>query len=330
MALAAVQLLAEDMHGGITFNFELKAPAALSLLTFGERGVAALVESARRTPTSKNVSLCLSLLSHAANGNLPRILVSFTKDDSLISKAQSVVTDSQAVRDAARTQLVSFILSIEDDESAMSHVGAELSNAFIGNNRAALELFRALAARSLAVSRLTLETYEQLIINKADDEPSFQQFFEQHPQLLDPMALDVWPTPDLAGARKPDFVIRRIDDSYLIVEIEVPGKQLMTAANQLGAWATQAIAQATEYHEFLVQRFPLAVAHFPQFSDPDCLVVIGVESALNIEQRSALARDNASRKQLRVVGFDWLGKRAESILKNIVTAPISSHKLRMA
>ncbi len=60
-ALAAVQLLAEDMYGGETFNFELKAPPALALLRWGEQGLDALVEMATRSPTSKNISICLSL-----------------------------------------------------------------------------------------------------------------------------------------------------------------------------------------------------------------------------------------------------------------------------
>ena len=52
-------LLFEDMYGGMTFNFELKAPAAWELACWGEQGLDQLVAATLKAPTSKNVSLCL-------------------------------------------------------------------------------------------------------------------------------------------------------------------------------------------------------------------------------------------------------------------------------
>src|SRR5713101_3942773 len=82
-ALAAVQLLAEDMYGGFTYNFEVKAPAAFALIAFAQPGLRALVEMAMRTPTSKNKSLCLTILSAVAATSLPRILTELTRDDQI-------------------------------------------------------------------------------------------------------------------------------------------------------------------------------------------------------------------------------------------------------
>ena len=45
--LTAVQLLAEDMYGRITFNFELKCPAAWCFVAWREQGLQALLEMAR-------------------------------------------------------------------------------------------------------------------------------------------------------------------------------------------------------------------------------------------------------------------------------------------
>jgi hypothetical protein len=53
-ALRAVQMLFEDMYGGFTFNYELKAAAAWCLMQWGETGLEALLEGAYRTPKSKN------------------------------------------------------------------------------------------------------------------------------------------------------------------------------------------------------------------------------------------------------------------------------------
>jgi hypothetical protein len=75
--LAATQRLFEDMYGGITYNFEMKAPAAACLICWGKEGIKALVEGARRTPASKNNSITVQLLSAVAGGKIPTLFTSF-------------------------------------------------------------------------------------------------------------------------------------------------------------------------------------------------------------------------------------------------------------
>jgi hypothetical protein len=55
VGLAAMQRLSEDMYGRITFNTELKAPAAYCLVAWGVAGLDAIVEAAKRTPELKNI-----------------------------------------------------------------------------------------------------------------------------------------------------------------------------------------------------------------------------------------------------------------------------------
>jgi len=38
------------------------------------------------------------------------------------------------------------------------------------------------------------------------------------------MAVQIWPQPNVLGSKFPDFVVRRADDSYIVVEIETPAK----------------------------------------------------------------------------------------------------------
>ena len=68
-ALLCVSRLFEDMYGGFTLNYELKAPAAWELACWGQRGIDQLVDATIKAPTSKNVSLCLDILSHFAAGD---------------------------------------------------------------------------------------------------------------------------------------------------------------------------------------------------------------------------------------------------------------------
>ena len=144
------------------------------------------------------------------------------------------------------------------------------------------------------------------------------------------MALDVWSKPNLHGAAEPDFVIRRFDGTYLVVEIETPGKALVTNDAQLSAHTTHAITQALHYREFLVRRSTDASNTFPQFQTPDCLVVIGLERPPNTRQQQTLGLENNIRAGLRIVGFDWLVERARTLTRNLVEGHIDVRRVRMS
>jgi hypothetical protein len=59
------------------------------------------------------------------------------------------------------------------------------------------------------------------------------------------------------------------------------------------------------------------------------MVVLGLERELTSEQRRALALENDNRRQIRIVGFDWIAERAERILQNMIFANIAVRPLRM-
>lgn len=326
--LACVRRLFEDMYGGYTFNFELKAPAACTLMVWGEAGVQSLVDATRVNPTSKNVSLCLQLLSSLAAGTRPPTLV-FVRVPELAGRIELACAPSAGLAEECRRQLVELVLSFDSDEDVASYVGSRFS-AFWGEDSvsAAKELFAALSARWISVSKPVLEQYERLIVQQGDSEPAFQRFLTEHPLLLDPMAAQVWTQPSLFGSRLPDFVVRRADDSYTVVEIERPSKPLVTGGGQLSADVTHAEQQAADYRSYLMQHFGDAQRHFPNFDDPDCLVVIGLERTLDLRQKAALKDANRHRHRLRIVGFDWLAERAR-VAGNLTRHRVQVTGLRM-
>lgn len=329
--LIATQHLFEDMYDGITYNYDMKAPAAICLICWEKNGIRALVEAARRTASFKNNLIALQLLSGFAAGSVPMFFATFLTSD-LLSILKPYL-ESAELRIFARQQLTEFVLSLADDDEAATAVGSvfqQLALAPPNANAAAIrELFGALATRWLTVSKPTLDSYRDLIRTHPDQEPQFQAFFERVPQLLDPFALALWPRPDLHGAKEPDFVVKRADGTYLIVEIETPAKALVTTGLQITAETTHAVTQAMQYRAFLLERFQEANKYFPDFRDPDCLVVIGLEKQLSPEQQRALALENSNRKELRIVGFDWIAERSERILQNMISANIAVRPMRM-
>jgi hypothetical protein len=96
----------------------------------------------------------------------------------------------------------------------------------------------------------------------------------------------------------------------------------MTQADQPSAYVTQAVRQVNDYRSFLLERLVEARHFFPHIDDPDCLVVIGLENQLLPSQASALQQENRSRNKLRIVGFDWILRRARAVLTNVTTAKV--------
>ena len=323
-ALMCITRMFEDMYGGITFNFELKAPPAWELACCGERGLDQLVDATLKTPTSKNVSLCLQILTLLSAGDDFSVAPVFC-DEPRRAKLHALLRANPALRIYARSKLLAFLLSVEDEDELLEMVSTGFSRAAFSPTSGtgpAKELFAALSARWLTISEPLLRRYESLIADRPDDEPAFQAFFTEHPQVLDPMAAEVWAQPNLHGAQRPDFVIRRFDNSYVVVEIETPAKQLVTSTNQMSAWVTHAVAQAAEYRRF-IERLPTAQTHFPHLDQVTCLVVIGLEHALNANQQQALRNYNREHYGLQVVGFDWLARRGRAIRENLIKTGVS-------
>ena len=316
--MVAVQLLARDMYGGFTYNWQLKAPAAYCLMAWREAGLKALVENAMEKPTSKNYSLAFQVLSSTAGGNEPRSVGSFVSDVQLRETVSTSVGDWKDLSSKARSHLHELMLSIEGDDEAGIYASTSLMGLSIQDSSAIAHLSHALALRTTALGPRVLANYDDLLARASDDESAFQEFFQRHPLLLDSRAFQVWSKPDLHGQFEPDFVLRTYDNSYVIVEIETPAKLLVTKRGKISAHATHAIDQVLEYQDHLRVHISEASAFFPQFTPPTGLAVVGRESPLSAKQKNVLRMENQSRPEIRIVGFDQLAAATKAVTSNVI------------
>ena len=326
--LVAVQRLARDMYGGMTYNMELKAPAAYCLPVWGERGLDALVENALNEAEIKNFALAFRILSPFAGGEFPSAAAGRINENSLLQKIISEC-DPAALRGPAKKSLNRLVMSFSNPEEIGLYAGLALQTMALKERDAIGPLFKALSLRWLAVGLPQIAEYEALIADSPTDEKAFHSYIERNPLLLDPLALRVWSKPDLHGKKEPDFVIQRTDNSYVVVEIETPAKALVTGQGQISAETTHAITQVLEYKSFLTERFTDASNTFPHFSIPEGLVVVGMEGSLNASQRAALRRENENRPRVRIIGFDALAERTKAITQNVIESSIDVDTARL-
>jgi hypothetical protein len=315
-AIEHVRRLFADDYDGQTFKWEFKEPAGAALLAWGDVGVEEIKRAFMDNDSYANRTLVFDILAAAATGKGPTTVeLSASKD--LWAQIAASGELPLSVQQAARGALVDLVLSVEAIDDVASLIGGVLQRQSFRDDGAAVELIRAASSRWLAIGGPVLDGFRELIATSAHDEPAFQRFLEANPQLLDPMAIEVWPEPNLFGSRKPDFVVKRSDGSYLVVEIECPGKTLITRAGHPSADVTHAEHQVTDYRNYMLRHIGNVKDVFPGFSDPDCLVVVGLESNLAAEQKEVLASLNGARHRVKVVGFDWLLQRAERVAKNV-------------
>jgi Shedu protein SduA, C-terminal len=202
-----------------------------------------------------------------------------------------------------------LILSLQTDDLLIP-LSQSFMHLSLGAEDLAKELVLSIGVKWLRFGQPALDRYERMLTENANDEPAFQGFFCEFPKFLDLMAIQVWSQPDFHCALEADFVVRWADDSYLVVEIECPGKPLLTKAGQFSQAATHAEKQVLDYESFLSERIAEARTHFPNYQRADCLAVVGLERSLREQQRQDLDPADARRQNLNVVGFDWLLQRA--------------------
>ena len=316
--LLAVKLLACDAYGDSSMSLVAKAPAAYCLLAWKQTGLDTLVEVGLDESDSGNFMLALELLSCAAEGQEPQMMRSWLSDNQLFEAVSHSVGNWMDLASEARSHLHELVLSTEDDRHLTLWGGISLMNLSTRDSYAAKNLIHALALRSIAVGPRILAQYSRLMAEEGNNEPLFQSFFQRHPLLLDPRAFQVWGKPDFHGRLEPDFLIRTYDNNYVVVEIETPAKRLITQNGQLSAYATHAIDQVLEYQDYLRNHSKAARKIFPHFNTLTGLVVVGLESSLNAKQEDVLRRENQSRSEIRIVGFDVLADTANAVTRNVI------------
>lgn len=302
-------------HAAEHRELEIKGPCIAALACWGDDGFKRAVDNALKDSTSKNISGAIKLLAAIASDRPITAESCFIRDATCLDDINQYVlaNDLSAL---ARRRLSELIMSIPESDLLIP-LGAAFTQVAIADQGIAAEIVSAIGSKWLGFGPRELDAFENLLRERPEDEPSLHEFFERNPQMLDPMAVQVWSKPDFHGFREPDFLIRRSDDTYVVIEIENANKALITQADQPSSFVTQAVKQANEYRNFLAERIVESRRHFPGLHDPDALVIIGLERKLTTSQLEALKQENRSRAKLRIVGFDWILQRSRAVLSNV-------------
>lgn len=218
---------------------------------------------------------------------------------------------NETVRIHAREVLDEIIVTSKENLSLFSKIMTLASNEANKNqvtggvNEFAEHVMKVFAAGSITVSTSVLEDFESLVSRDLPEE-RYQEFLKSAPNVLDPLAAEVIPKHRLGDDYITDFVIRRHDRRYLVVEIEKPQDRIFTARNDFTAEFSHAMGQVLDFQGWVTERADYARSKLPNIENPRGLLVMGRRSALTEYQEKKLRRWCINSNSIEVATFDDL------------------------
>jgi hypothetical protein len=283
----------------------------------GIKGIVRLGEAAIKENSYRPINNITRLLSHISSRSLADFIYGKLQLRSItrLDLANENFKGDEWITTAKKV-LIDVVMSVETEEKFPIGITNNLSWPF--NENAAEHIFAALIARWFNFSSIGLSAFSNLIESQKR-EIDYHNFLTSNPYILEPFHAQIWSKPKFGEDLIPDFLIRSMDNTYTVVEIEQADFPILTKAGELSAKTTHAKRQAMDFRDWAINNHLYAAQKYPGIYRPYCLVVIGKESDLNQMQFQRLKQENESAQGiLKIVGFDWLLNRAKATLENMV------------
>ena len=168
-----------------------------------------------------------------------------------------------------------------------------------------------------------LSKFDALLNNQPEKEEDLHQYILAHPILLDPFMIELRNKHELGSEFITDFVIRRINNDYVLVEIENSTDKLFRQDGSFTSNLMKAIAQVRDFQAWIIDNLPYAQTKLPGIRHPDGIVVIGRRKDLSTGMIKRLDEENFSRRgHIKILTYDDLLDQARVVYKNMLEVPI--------
>jgi hypothetical protein len=291
--------------------------AALALLRRGAQGVEALGRAFRTAPGVIYATAVIETLWYAAKGLTPPPMLragAGSRIGSPVFGADMLVAAQRAIREILSECLV-------DENRSICLVQFMMDQVMTSSEPESLaQVIDVLAEGRIKLTRGLLEEYEALI-GSALDEETYQKFLMMHPVFLDPLAAEVIPKGKLGLEHVTDFVVRRHDNIYLLVEIEKPQDRIFTATNDFTAQFTHAFGQVIDFLRWVEKNAEYARQRMPDIASPIGMLIMGQRRSLSADNLEKLRYFAANCGSVEVLAFDDLLVRTRTLYASVFRRP---------
>jgi hypothetical protein len=158
--------------------------------------------------------------------------------------------------------------------------------------------------------------FEKLVYAQNSLEPTFQDFLEKNYWIWGFEYIEAIPKRQLGGKHEIDFLLKRIDGKWEIVEIERSNLRLFTRKLDPTKELSHAMQQVRNYQSFCMRNYGyLSSEDKLDIFAPKAYVIIG--NALSDSEKKTLDELNRSLSFLEVHTYEYLLTRAKSFIKTI-------------
>ncbi|NMF28833.1 Shedu anti-phage system protein SduA domain-containing protein [Cellulosimicrobium aquatile] len=297
---------------------DVPSVASAALASIGVEGIRELAELIGDAPGAIYPGAILETLWRVSDGaTVPNSkcgvmypAIEFTPE---VRAAASRAVDDLIVEAQSNAKLLDGVLSLQQREGflqARSRADGSAPSGF------SLRVMRVISDSSIVLTERLIDEYAGLI-DSHRGEGVYQDFLETHPVFLDPLAAEVFNRERLGVELVTDFVIRRHDNRYIVVEIEKPQDRMFTARGDLTAAFTHAVGQVLDFQGWVATNVAYAQKHLPHIENPAGLLVMGSRESMEPNNQAKLRRWNTNSRHVEVITFDDLLDRARALYASI-------------
>lgn len=293
--------------------------AARMFLFLGTRGVQILGETINQAPGRILPTAILETLYFASqkklkeiplvNNDLPLLLIPVIDDE--VAKLATEKLHELVSESLTNRRLFGIIINfIFQQEFTSYEVNDHSLVAFI---------FQAFRENSIKINKKVIENYQKIIQNPTSSEEDCQKYLFEHPVLIDPLAKEIIPKQRLGSDYITDFVIKKYNDEYVLVEIEKPSTPIFTKSNDFTSKFSHALGQVIDFQEWVETNISYANTQMPSISSPSGILILGMMSTLTELQKKKLRRFNINNQgKVRVMTFDEVLQNSMRLYNNII------------
>lgn len=309
--------IAENGTVSVSMDISLPRLVAKALLQKGPAGVQLLIRALREEGADVFGDLWWASKGKFAPGPLEGYLKRETPRPEL--NRPLTAETIQAARDAVNQ----LMIEARTSPMLLSHILMFLSFSFQIRTIGGLdgvgldEFYDMMTSGAIKLSKPLLQQFDKMI-NQDLREEDYQLFLKRHPVFLDALASDVIPKQKLGIEKVTDFVLRRYDNKYILVEIEKPQDRLFTLTNDFTAEFTHAFGQVLDFQQWVDSHASYARVHMPGISSPRGLLVIGRRTNLSEENKAKLHRFALNCISIDILMFDDLLQNATNLYEAIL------------
>lgn len=174
----------------------------------------------------------------------------------------------------------------------------------------------------LVLNKEIINAFERLLYSEPKREEDLQKYLTANPILLDPFVSIIYTKQELGSDFITDFIVRRMNDQYVLVEIENSTDLLFTQNGSFSSALNAAIGQVRDFQAWVSENISYAQKKLPNIKYPEGLVVIGRKIKLAEIEIKRLTEENFSRRgHIKIITYDDLLEQAKNVHRNLIERP---------